>query len=175
MNSYVKFNIYTQDYEAIDLVEVRLISNGAPSSRYTDSNGYVSIEVLERKDIEVILIKNGFETKRHILNLQVTPNQPFTLFMERLNLNVDSSKSNSPNRISPSEPKTSEPPLTNNIGVAIVFDPPSNVRETPNGKILCSVREPATINIYGQQGQWYDTDVCGRGKRGLIHSSQIKF
>ncbi|MDR9899771.1 hypothetical protein G7B40_035220 [Aetokthonos hydrillicola Thurmond2011] len=58
-------------------------------------------------------------------------------------------------------------------GVAIVFDPPSNIRESPNGRILCSVRRPTTINIYGSTGSWYYTDVCGT--MGVIHSSQITF
>jgi hypothetical protein len=58
-------------------------------------------------------------------------------------------------------------------GVALVFDPPSNVRGTPNGNILCSVRTRQAINIYGREGQWYVTDYCGR--RGYIHEGQIRF
>ena len=67
------------------------------------------------------------------------------------------------------------PPSSNvsKTGVAIVFDPPSNVRKSPNGEILCSVRERTTINIYGSTGAWYYTDICG--KTGVIHSSQITF
>ncbi|MGK7957741.1 MAG: hypothetical protein AB4063_21185 [Crocosphaera sp.] len=68
---------------------------------------------------------------------------------------------------SPSSPKTST------VGVAIVFDPPSNVRKTPNGDILCSVRERTTINIYSSHGDWQKTDICG--STGFIHSSQITF
>jgi len=58
-------------------------------------------------------------------------------------------------------------------GVAIVYDPPSNVRSSPNGTILCSVRARQSINIYGQQGQWYVTDFCGG--RGYIHEGQLRF
>lgn len=58
-------------------------------------------------------------------------------------------------------------------GVGIVFNPESNVREEPNGKILCSVREKITINLYDEVGDWYATDVCGT--KGFIHNSQIKF
>lgn len=58
-------------------------------------------------------------------------------------------------------------------GVALVFDPPSNVRGTPNGNILCSVRTRQAINIYGREGQWYVTDYCGG--RGYIHEGQVRF
>jgi hypothetical protein len=58
-------------------------------------------------------------------------------------------------------------------GVALVFDPPSNVRVTPNGTIICSVRTRQAINIYGREGQWYVTDYCGG--RGYIHEGQVRF
>ena len=62
------------------------------------------------------------------------------------------------------------------FGVAIVFDPPSNVREAPNDRsnILCSVRQKVPINILAAVGTWYSTDVCP-GKIGYIHRSQLKF
>jgi hypothetical protein len=40
-------------------------------------------------------------------------------------------------------------PVTSPTGAAIVFAPPSNVRATPNGAIICSVRSVTTIDIYG--------------------------
>lgn len=65
------------------------------------------------------------------------------------------------------------PPPVSRAGAALVFDPPSNVRESPNGQIICAVREKININLYERQGLWYQTDVCGR--MGWIHSSQLKF
>ena len=65
-----------------------------------------------------------------------------------------------------------QPPITR-AGVALVFDPPSNVRAFPNGQIICAVREKMMINLYERQGLWYQTDVCGR--MGWIHVSQLKF
>jgi hypothetical protein len=60
----------------------------------------------------------------------------------------------------------------------VVFDPPSNVRISPNGAILCWVNDPIKINTYGQVsgkgGLWYYTDICGE-QRGVIHYSQIEF
>lgn len=58
-------------------------------------------------------------------------------------------------------------------GVATVFKPPSNVRVSPNGAILCSVRQKQDINVYDMQGNWYTTDVCGT--LGYIHAGQLKF
>ncbi|WP_058999420.1 serine/threonine-protein kinase [Leptolyngbya sp. NIES-2104] len=58
-------------------------------------------------------------------------------------------------------------------GVATVFNPPSNVRVSPNGAILCSVREKRNINVYDLKGDWYTTDVCGTS--GVIHRGQLKF
>jgi serine/threonine protein kinase, bacterial len=58
-------------------------------------------------------------------------------------------------------------------GSAIVIDPPSNVRNVPNGKILCSVNEESAIKIYGSSGDWYNTDICG--SMGVIHKSQLRF
>lgn len=56
---------------------------------------------------------------------------------------------------------------------AYVFDPPSNVRVTPNGAIQCSVNSRIYINIYGtsSDGAWFKTDYCG--SMGYIHNSQI--
>jgi hypothetical protein len=70
---------------------------------------------------------------------------------------------------------TSTPPAPqiSTSEVAIVFDPPSNVRQSPNGDFLCSIRERTTINIYGSTGDWYYTDICGT--MGVIHSGQITF
>lgn len=68
--------------------------------------------------------------------------------------------------------KTS-PNSVSKAGVATVIKPPSNVRVSPNGAILCSVKEKRDINVYDLKGDWYTTDVCGT--IGVIHSSQLKF
>ena len=72
--------------------------------------------------------------------------------------------------------KTKSKAVISSTGVAIVFEPPSNVRKTPTDKennILCSVHSRDTINIYELTNEWYKTDVCG--SMGYIHKSQIKF
>ncbi|MEE3719636.1 hypothetical protein V2H45_23115 [Tumidithrix elongata RA019] len=56
---------------------------------------------------------------------------------------------------------------------AWVIDPPSNVRATPNGSIICSIPTRQRITTYGSVGSWYYTDACG--EMGVIHNSQIRF
>ncbi|MBF2098825.1 MAG: serine/threonine protein kinase [Gloeomargaritaceae cyanobacterium C42_A2020_066] len=65
------------------------------------------------------------------------------------------------------------PPPESRMGVAYVFDPPSNVRDKPEGAVLCTVAEMRPIDLYGQVGEWYRTDVCGPA--GFIHTSQLSF
>lgn len=64
-------------------------------------------------------------------------------------------------------------PTVSSYGAAIVFDPPSNIRSTPNGNILCSVTSRGTIPIKGREGDWYQTDYCG--SLGYIHKGQVRF
>ncbi|NJM52456.1 MAG: hypothetical protein HC846_03105 [Blastocatellia bacterium] len=62
-------------------------------------------------------------------------------------------------------------------GGALVHTPPSNVRESPAGKVICVIREKKTImvqgstNITDDDGEWIRTTACS--KPGVIHSSQI--
>jgi len=67
----------------------------------------------------------------------------------------------------------SDTPEISSSGAAIVFDPPSNVRTTPNGGILCSITSRGTIPIQGKRGDWYETDYCG--SPGYIHKGQVRF
>ncbi|WP_323299489.1 SH3 domain-containing protein [Crocosphaera sp. UHCC 0190] len=59
------------------------------------------------------------------------------------------------------------------INQAVIFDPPSNIRLSPNGNVLCSIKVVTSINIYGSKNEWYITDICGQ--MGYIHQSQIRF
>ena len=57
--------------------------------------------------------------------------------------------------------------------VALVYAPPSNVRATANGRVLCSISGRSYINIYSYSAGWYETDACGQV--GVIHESQVQF
>jgi hypothetical protein len=65
---------------------------------------------------------------------------------------------------------SAEPALA---GVAIVHDPPSNVRDRPNGASQCTIESRRTIRVGQTSGDWYETTACG-GK-GFIHRSQLQF
>lgn len=62
-------------------------------------------------------------------------------------------------------------------GKALVHTPPSNVRESPGGKVICVIREKKLITVNGStnitddDGEWIRTNACG--KSGVIHSTQI--
>jgi hypothetical protein len=58
--------------------------------------------------------------------------------------------------------------------LAVVFNPPSNIRKKPNGPIIYTIPELRMIQISGSgpSGQWLRTSVDGH--TGYIHSSQIK-
>ncbi|MCU0237861.1 MAG: hypothetical protein MUC29_00335 [Pyrinomonadaceae bacterium] len=62
-------------------------------------------------------------------------------------------------------------------GGALVHTPPTNIRESPAGKVICVIREKKVImvsgstNITDDNGEWIRTNACG--KSGVVHSSQI--
>lgn len=58
-------------------------------------------------------------------------------------------------------------------GEALVFDPVSNVRASPNGSILCKIENVKKIEILRYDDNWFSTNACG--KMGVIHKSQLKF
>lgn len=58
-------------------------------------------------------------------------------------------------------------------GVAIVHDPPSNIRVTPNGAFLCAIDSRRTIRVGQPRADWYPTAACGPA--GFIHRSQLQF
>jgi hypothetical protein len=56
----------------------------------------------------------------------------------------------------------------------IVYDPPSNVRYSPNGEVLCTIPDKRTVQIRGNAvNGWYPTPAC-EGADGWIHESQIR-
>lgn len=62
-------------------------------------------------------------------------------------------------------------------GPGLVFAPPSFIRKSPNGEILCKVEKKILINlegstnVYDNNGFWIYTNHCG--KMGVIHSTQV--
>ncbi|MEA5489446.1 MULTISPECIES: hypothetical protein [Pseudanabaena] len=67
------------------------------------------------------------------------------------------------------------PSFNEGIAIGVVFDPPSNVRSSPNGSIVCTIRELTAIELSGGVvgDGWLRTNFCGRG--GVIHRSQVLY
>ncbi|MEZ5538032.1 MAG: TIR domain-containing protein [Thiolinea sp.] len=68
---------------------------------------------------------------------------------------------------------------TNLISRVQLLDPPTNIRATPNGDIVCQVQQRQIIEVYndpvmeGDGDRWYSTRICGEQDWGVIHESQI--
>lgn len=63
----------------------------------------------------------------------------------------------------------------NKFTKGLVFDPPSNIRDNPDGEILCVVSEKKNIFIkpvYYKEVLWFKTTECGNV--GYIHNSQVR-
>jgi hypothetical protein len=58
--------------------------------------------------------------------------------------------------------------------LAVIFNPPTNIRKTPNGKVICTITELRVIAISGSgpSNGWYRTNACGYG---YVHQSQLRF
>ncbi len=76
--------------------------------------------------------------------------------------------------------KLTPTPTVDSAQSAYIIDPPTNIRATPNGRIICVIRaRNAPVRILGStgvtdnNGTWYYTDACSQ--RGVIHSSQFRF
>jgi hypothetical protein len=162
--------------KALPQAKIILESQGAPPIIYSDSEGFFYFPLEQTNtQVRIRIEANGHEKYDRFINpasdsgvveIQVQPTESYSQPAPVPTFTL------TPEPPRPSPPTTSSPP-TASTGVAIVFDPPSNVRKSPDGAILCSVRKKTTINIYGSTGSWYYTDVCGN--MGVIHSDQITF
>ncbi|MGB1254346.1 MAG: TIR domain-containing protein [Thiolinea sp.] len=60
-----------------------------------------------------------------------------------------------------------------------IADPPSNIRQQPNGDIICQANAKQMIEVYNRAtreedgDKWYWTRFCGNTNWGVIHESQI--
>ncbi len=102
----VGFIVLNEESKPIEGVRVQLIFDGAPESKLTDSAGYVQVEIITRKSINVILTKAGFKTKTKIINLEVEKNKTRTFVLERdSSSNTQTASSNT----TPSSPTNTQP------------------------------------------------------------------
>jgi len=61
-------------------------------------------------------------------------------------------------------------------GQALLFDPPVNVRQKPNGGVICLLQQSREITILAQEHDWLRTDACMNqdGRPGGIHRSLVR-
>lgn len=73
--------------------------------------------------------------------------------------------------------KDAKPPSSELVDTFMITDPPTNIRDSPNGKVLCVAKKQELIKSFGStgitdnNGEWFYTNYCG--KMGVIHSSQV--
>ncbi|MEH2162276.1 MAG: hypothetical protein V7K38_14825 [Nostoc sp.] len=81
-----KINFTVQEKLAPNLisnVDVQILSDGPPTSKKTDSNGYLEIEIPTRKTVTIILKKKGYNSETYLVNLQTDPKTTRTFYIER--------------------------------------------------------------------------------------------
>lgn len=60
-----------------------------------------------------------------------------------------------------------------------LLDPPTNIRKTPNGEVLCRIDQAQMLEVYNGSpvehngAKWYQTQVCGSDLWGVVHESQV--
>jgi hypothetical protein len=106
----VKLVVRNKKYEPIQGVEVRFLAQGAPDVKYTDSNGFSDIQIPSREDIEITLLKDGFETLNQVVNVGNSPDDRTRTFQLKESSLEDQTSSVS---VTPSVlPQTFSPALT---------------------------------------------------------------
>jgi glucan-binding YG repeat protein len=100
--------------------------------------------------------------------------------LEKERAKLEKEKQNLKNEKAKTEKLKNASSPTQDVSLIVsTVNPPSNVRDSPNGKILCTVKEQGTmVKLYGStditdnNGEWFYTKHCG-GKMGVIHSTQF--
>lgn len=78
----VNILVRTRESQPVADVKVEIISKGPPTSKTTDSNGYVEIQLPSRETVEIILSKPDYENAKYIINLATDPNTTRTLHIK---------------------------------------------------------------------------------------------
>lgn len=82
----------TEEGEPIKGVSIRFSYQGSPTERITTDDGYAQIEIPSTEDIEVTISKEGYETRKHIINLKIDPGRNRTYQLKK-KINPSSSPS----------------------------------------------------------------------------------
>lgn len=73
----------TEEGKPIKGVSVRFSYKGSPTERITTDDGYAQIKIPSTEDVEVTISKEGYETRKHIINLKNDPGANRTFQLKR--------------------------------------------------------------------------------------------
>jgi hypothetical protein len=73
----------TEEGKPIKGVSIRFSYRGSPTERITTDDGYAQIKLPSTEDVEVTISKEGYETKKHIINLKNDPDENRTFQLKR--------------------------------------------------------------------------------------------
>ncbi len=82
----IRVDLVVRDIETqqrISDIKVYFLSEGFPTTKMTDGNGFTYIEIPERGDIQVTLSKSGYKTKNFTINLETDKNRTRYEYMEK--------------------------------------------------------------------------------------------
>ncbi|MBD1899146.1 carboxypeptidase-like regulatory domain-containing protein [Trichocoleus sp. DQ-A3] len=73
----------TEEGKPIKGASIRFSYRGSPTERITTDDGYAQIKMPSTEDVEVTLSKEGYETKKHIINLKNDSGENRTFQLKR--------------------------------------------------------------------------------------------
>jgi hypothetical protein len=133
----IKVDLAVTDIETkqpISDIKVYFLSKGSPATKMTDDNGYTSIEIPERGDIQVTLSKSGYKTKTFTINLETDKNRTRSEYMEKDSIKVPDVPLAPPNSSSKPDAKTDS--ATNIISPETPRDNPEQIGELEGYKFF---------------------------------------
>lgn len=132
----IKVDLTVTDIETkqpISYIEVSFLSKGSRTRKRTDYNGYTSIEIPERGDIQVTLSKFGYKTKTFTINLETDKNLIISESMEKDWKKVPDVQLAPPNSSSKPDAKTDS---ATNISPETPRDNPEQIGELEGYKLF---------------------------------------
>lgn len=80
----------TEEGKPIKGVSIRFSYRGSPTERITTDDGYAQIKLPSTEDVEVTISKEGYETRKHIINLKNDPDENRTFQLKRTQIKPNS-------------------------------------------------------------------------------------
>lgn len=83
-NIEVRFIVLSKDENTpLEKAEIKYIFEGAPASRFTNSDGYTNIEIPKRKNIDIIVKKEGYKDLIRQINLEVDRKRTIIYYLNK--------------------------------------------------------------------------------------------